>query len=311
MMLRLIPMTFALFVSCEFRPLPSMTKSAVIETRSSAKVAPASTTPEPVKVTLATVPTMRVAMGRNIWLETVKSNEAALASLVSEALIKGSSNVAVGNALSLSLPKQPLISWQKRTKGIERRVVLELEVVLTQGYLEHFISRSEAGKDHESILSNEFDAEILHDALLHFAGLHPGKPARFINEKRELDFKPATGETVKIYLEYTDADGKIIVTPAQSWVVGAKDGKPMTADWVFAGSFKGKSTTAMGEEFVYFGANDGRVVCLANFSTALLDLPVESEKGDPNGDSLSYKANTAAIPERGTKVRALFEAVPK
>ena len=77
----------------------------------------------------------------------------------------------------------------------------------------------------------------------------------------------------------------------------------MTADWVFAGSFKGKSTTAMGEEYVYFGANDGRVVCLANFSTALLDLPVESEKGDPNGDTLSYKANTAVIPERGTKVR--------
>lgn len=309
MMLRLITIAVALLVSCEFRPVPSITKSVVSEARSSANVVPVSAS-EPVKVTQVTVPTARVAMGRNIWLETVKSNESALASLVSEALINGTNNVAVGNPLSLTLPRQPLISWQKRTKGIERRVILELEVVLTQGYLEHFISRSEAGKDHESILSNEFDAEILYTALLG-AGLQPGKPARFLNEKRELDFKPATGETVKIYLEYSGAEGKTIVTPAQSWVVGSKDGKPMTADWVFAGSFKGKSTTAMGEEYVYFGANDGRVVCLANFSTALLDLPVESEKGDPQGDSLAFKANTAVIPGRGTKVRALFEAVPK
>ena len=93
---------------------------------------------------------------------------------MSEALINGSSNLAVGNPLSLSLPKQPVISWQRRTKGIERRVVLELEVVLTQGYLEHFISRSEAGKDHESILSNEFDAEYLYAALLG-AGASPGQ----------------------------------------------------------------------------------------------------------------------------------------
>jgi len=308
-MFRWIPLAVVLLVSCESRPSTTMAKSVVTETRSSAKDVPTSV-PEPVKVTLVTVPTARVAVGRNIWLETVKSNEAALASLVGEALGNGGGSIAVGNPLSLSLPKQPLISWQKRTKGIERRVILEVEVVLTRGYLEHFISRSEAGKDHESILSNEFDAEILNAALLGI-GLQPGKPAKFINEKRELDFKPATGETVKIYLEYAGADGKAIITPAQSWIVGAKDGKPMTADWVFAGSFKGKTTNALGEEFIYFGANDGRVVCLANFGTALLDIPIESEKGDPQGDSLTFKANTGVIPERGTKVRALFEAIPK
>ncbi|MFT3879981.1 MAG: YdjY domain-containing protein [Gemmatales bacterium] len=296
---RLIPLVLALLTSCEQRPnTPSNSTAGGPASPISVATYPA---PEPVKVTLVTVPTARVAVGRNIWLETVKTEEAALASLVGDALNSLGSNLAAGNPLSL--PTQPLISWQKRTAGIDRRVIMDLEVVLTQGYLEHLISRSEAGKDHESILSNQFDAEILHAALLG-SGLVPGKPAKFINEQRELDFKPATGQTVKIYLEYENADGKTVVAPAQSWVIGGKDSKPLTSDWVYAGSYKGKSTTAMGEEFVYFGANDGRVVCLANFGSALLDLPFESVKGDPQGDTLSFRANTAVIPQRGTKVRA-------
>lgn len=305
-MQRLILLALVLLTSCDQRPV-TMAKSSVPGPVSPISVA-TYPVPEPEKITLVTVPTARVAVGRNIWMEVVKTEEAALASLVGDALNSLGSNLAVGNPLSL--PTQPLISWQKRTAGIERRVVMDLEVVLTKGYLEHLISRSEAGKDHESILSNQFDAEILNAALLG-SGLVPGKPAKFINEQRELDFKPATGQTVRIYLEYEDADGKKIVVPAQSWVVGGKDSKPLTSDWVYAGSYKGESTTAMGEKFVYFAANDGRVVCLANFGSALLDLPFESVKGDPQGDTLSYRANSAVIPERGTKVRAFFEAVPK
>lgn len=302
-MQRLILLALVLLTSCEQRT-GTLTKSS--ESDSPGIVSTASE-PEPVKINVVRVPTARVAVGRNIWLETVKPEDAALASMVGDALNALGSNLAVGN--NMSLPTQPLISWQNRTVGVERRVVLELEVVLVQGYLEHLISRSEAGKDHESILSNQFDAEILKAALLG-AGLVPGKPARFINDQRELDFKPATGQTVKIYLEYEGTDGKTKIVPAQSWVVSSKDNKPLASDWVFAGSFKGKATTAIGEEFIYFGANDGRVVCLANFGTALLDLPFESVKGDPQGDTLSFRANTAVIPERGTKVRALFEAVP-
>lgn len=256
------------------------------------------------------VPTTKVAVGQSIWLETVKSPEAALASLVSEAMQSVGGNLALGNPLAQALPKQPAVTWHLRTPGIERRVVMDAEVVLRQGFLEHLLSRSEAGKDHESIVSAPFDAEILHTALLG-TGLQPGKPARFINEKREQDFHPATGDVVKLYFEYEDAQGKTVAVPAQKWVQFAKDGKPLETDWVYAGSFKGKSTTAAGEEFVYFGANDGRVVCLTNFGTALLDLPIESADGDPQGDVLGYKANTAVIPERGTRIRVIMEAAVK
>lgn len=307
MMLRMLTLLVAV-VGCEPKQASSIKVISPVST-----VAAVSSEPQvPAlvsEVKLALVPTTRVAVGQNIWLESVKTPEQALASTVSDALNVLGARLSIGDALSRELPKQPVVSWQSRTAGIERRVILELEVVLTKGFLEHLISRSEAAKDHESILSSSFDAEMLHTAMLG-AGLQPGKPAKFINEKRELDFKPATGETVKIYFEYVDA-GKLMLVPAQSWVVYAKDGKPLTTDWVYAGSFKGKSTTANGEEFIYFGANDGRVVCLTNFSTALLDLPIESADSDPQGDNLGFKAKTEAIPERGTKVRAIFEAAPK
>lgn len=259
---------------------------------------------------LTLVPTTRVAIGQNIWLETVQTPEMALIKSLSDSLNTLGSSLAPGSAPAASLPHQPVVSWQNRTRGIERRVVLELEVVLNRGFLEHLISRSEAGKDHESLLSRPFDAEILHAALLG-AGLQPGKPAKFINEKRELDYKPATGEIIRIYLEYENAQGTLVTVPAQSWVIQGKDSKPMEGDWVYAGSFNGQSETAEGKIYKYFAANDGRVVCLTNFASALLDLPFESADADPNGDSLGYKANTPVIPERGTKVRALFEGVPK
>jgi hypothetical protein len=230
--------------------------------------------------------------------------------MVGELLNAISGPMSVGGQIAGCLPKQPAVSWQLRPPTIKLRVVLDLEVVLRQGYLEHLISRSEAGKDHETIASNSFDAERLHRGLLAI-GLHPGKPASFVNEKREYDFKPATGDVVKIYFQYEDDKGKTITVPAQKWVIRAKDGKTLALDWVYAGSYYAKAKNLKEEEYEFFGANDGRVVCLANFGSALLDLPVESAPADPTGTDLGYKANTEVIPPRGTRVRAIFEPAPK
>jgi hypothetical protein len=260
---------------------------------------------------LKLVPATRVALGENVWLETVRSPEEACGMALRNLLSSVDGSMSVGGQMAGCLPKQPVVSWQLRTPNIQKRVVLDLEVVLRQGYLEHLISRSEAGKDHETIASNSFDAERLHIGLLLHIGLHPGKPATFVNEKREYDFKPATGDIVKIYFQYEDEKGKTITVPAQKWVIQAKDGKTLSVDWVYAGSYKAKAKDLNGMDYEFFGANDGRVVCLANFGSALLDLPIESAPADPTGTDLGFKANTEAIPPRGTKVRAIFEPAPK
>ncbi|MBL8823516.1 MAG: hypothetical protein JNJ77_13085 [Planctomycetia bacterium] len=276
---------------------PVATSSTVVQKQADANIS--NTTMQPV---------FRVAVGQSIWLETVTQQEAAAARLVGEALRKAGGLCSLGDVAIQAVPSQPLPSWQSRASGIDRRVVIDAVVVLREGFLEHLLSRSEAGKDHESIMSAPFDAKILHAAMLG-AGFKPGKPATFINAQREYDFKPATGDVVKLLVEYTDAQGKYHCVPAQAWVSRAKDNKPLVGDWVFAGSYNGKARTAMGEEYEYFGANDGRVICLTNFGSALLDLPFESVDSDPQGDNLGYKANPNAIPERGTSVRVIMERV--
>jgi hypothetical protein len=271
--------------------------------------APAAPIPQAVKsLDWPLVPTTRIALHHNIWIESAKTptDAAALALGNCLTILGGSFDAAA--LLPAALPKQPIVAWQKRD-AIKRRVVMDMEVVLNRGYLEHLLSRSEAGKDHESILSTPFDAEQLKLALVAI-GLTPGKPATFVKEvngERFYDFKPATGDRVKIYLQYEQPDGKIVSVPAQHWIVSAKDGKELNADWVFAGSYRGKSQTFEGEEYEYFGANDGRVVCTTNYGTALLDLPFESHDADPQGNALGFMAHSAVIAPRGTKVRVLFE----
>jgi hypothetical protein len=310
-----------LLMSCQSQSVPSTTAKPTerigllrMDLMQPVSTAPHVGTSDKIIDTWKLTPTKKVAIGQNIWLETVQSPEQALGSLVSEALQQAGSQCSIGNTLATALPKQPTIGWQKRTPGIERRVIVDLEVVVNRGYLEHLFSRFEAGKNHESLLSSAFDAEMLNLALV-AAGLKPGKPARFVNEKREADFKPATGDVVKIYFDYMDDAGKQIVVPAQSWVLNAKTEKPLDADWVFAGSYRGEMETEYGWFITiktpYFGANDGRVACLSNYGSALLDLPFESVDNDPQGDALGFKANTAVVPKLETKVRAILEAAPR
>jgi len=257
------------------------------------------------------VPTTRVCFHENIWIEANRTPEQAAALLVGDALdiLGGSSNPAA--ALPAAFPKKPIVAWQYRNPAMPIRVVMDLEVVLTRGYLEHFLTRSQAAKDHESIISGPFDAEQLKAALIGI-GLEPGRPATFSrieNNERVYDFKPATGDVVKLFVQYEDEAAKTISVPAQEWIAG-KDGKPLAADWVFAGSYRGKGKTFQGEEYDFFAANEGRVVCVTNFGSALLDLPVESADADPEGNQLGYRARTEVMPPRGTKVRVLFEPKP-
>ena len=72
----------------------------------------------------------------------------------------------------------------------------------------------------------------------------------------------------------------------------------MKANWVFAGSGFTKEN--------YYLAEDGDVICVANFPTATLDLAAKSSsQGNSN---LLYEAYTERIPPRGTAVT--IELIP-
>lgn len=78
---------------------------------------------------------------------------------------------------------------------------------------------------------------------------------------------------------------------------------PMTADWVFSGSgFYHDEKT--GQQF--YLAESGDLICVANFSTATLDVREKSSANSEGG--LSYEAWEERIPPLGTKVRV--ELIP-
>jgi len=175
------------------------------------------------------------------------------------------------------------------------RVIVEAHVCLRRGVLEHLLCRQRT-KEHEAILAADIDARDLHAALL-LAGAEPGKTV--VLSPIEV---PPSGSTVKISLRYKTKDGKEVRVPAQQWVRHIKTRIDLQTDWVFAGSafmvHEGDPAK------VYYLANDGDVICVSNFETALLDLPIMSSSHDNE-----YEAHTERIPPGDTPVEVILEPV--
>jgi hypothetical protein len=182
-------------------------------------------------------------------------------------------------------------------QGKVRRVLVSGAICLREGQLEQFLTRK-GTKEHEAIVAADVDARDIHKALL-LAGATEGKPVQF-----RPTYKVATGQPIRVTVRYQDK-GKLVTVPARSWVKNAKTGKDLDTDWVFAGSQLVDNPLDPGKK-IYL-ANDGDVICVSNFETALLDLPIKSPKD--NAD-LVYVAHTERIPPLETKVVVVLEPLP-
>ena len=180
--------------------------------------------------------------------------------------------------------------------GAKRRVVVSATVCLTKGPLELLMCRKNT-KEHESVLSADVDARKLKQALL-LTGAKEGQPVRFAPK-----YAPASGQVLKITLVY-ELKGKTHTVSGQKWVRDGTTKKPLAHNWVFAGSRL--VANPFDKNKPIFLANDGDLVCVSNFESALLDLPIKSSKD--NAD-LVFEANTEVIPPVGTKVSVIFEPV--
>jgi len=181
--------------------------------------------------------------------------------------------------------------------GKPARVLVRARVCLREGVLEQLLTRK-GTKEHEAILAADVDARAIHTALL-LAGADAGLPVR-----HRPKFAPPTGTVVRITLEYTDAAGKLVRVPARQWVRHVKTKKDLGHDWVFAGSHLEMDLNDPAK--VRYLANDGSLVCVANFETALLDLPVASSN---QNDDLDFEAHRERIPRLNTPVLVILEPV--
>jgi hypothetical protein len=179
-------------------------------------------------------------------------------------------------------------------KGERRRILVPATVCLTKGPLELLLTRKNT-KEHEAVFAAEIDARALKSALM-AAKAKEGKPVSF-----DPKYVPATGQVINISVEYT-LRGKTISVPAQEFILNVNTKQILTHNWVFAGSKL--VPNPLDPKRPSFLANDGDVVCVSNFESALLDLPIRSSK---EAADLSFEANTAKIPPVGTKVTIIFE----
>ena len=182
-------------------------------------------------------------------------------------------------------------------EGDKRRVLVNGAVCRREGQLEQFLCRKMT-KEHEAIVSAEIDAAKVHAALL-AAGAEKGGPAKF-----DPKYTPAHGTVIKVFIQWEEK-GKTKKVPAQEWVKNIKTKKQLEHDWVFAGSFQIPNRLDP-KAPPFYAANDGDVICLANFDSVMLDLPIASSK---ENEDLVFEAWTERIPPLDTPVVVILEPV--
>ncbi len=178
-----------------------------------------------------------------------------------------------------------------------RRVWVQAEVCLREGELEQLLTRKRT-KQHESVLAADIDASVLHSAL-EIARAEAGSPVKF-----QPKFEAPRGTTIKVTLQWEEK-GQTKQIDAKQWLRSRKTKKTLDRDWVFAGSVLYKDPQDPTKK-PYYAANDGDVICIANFEAAMMDVPFESTK---ENDELHFEANTEIIPALETRVWVILEAV--
>jgi hypothetical protein len=176
----------------------------------------------------------------------------------------------------------------------EKTVIVEGQVSLREGMLEMFACTRNT-KEHESIISANTKAYLVHTGLVAL-GAEPGHPVRF-----QPRYMPPTGTEIEVLVRYLDEKGKLQTARAQDWIKDNHTGKPMAYPFVFAGSgfYVDPDTNKQ-----HYQGERGDFVCVSNFSTAVLDIPVKSSKSN---EELEFEAMTKKIPPLGAPVHLVFK----
>lgn len=176
----------------------------------------------------------------------------------------------------------------------KKLVVIDGQICLNRGPLEMFACPANT-KEHESIVQADAKSYIVHTALL-MVGAKSGKPVRW-----EPKYTPASGTKIEIDVHWLDKNGKPQKRRAQEMIRNVRTKKPMTETWVFAGS---EFYTNPNTKVRHYMADGGEMICVSNFTTAMMDLPVESTQSK---EGLIFEALQENIPPLRTRVRIVLK----
>ncbi len=178
-----------------------------------------------------------------------------------------------------------------------KRVVVDGYIALRIGQLE-MLACPVGTKEHESVVAVFSKAQVVHAGLLAI-GAKTGTPVAW-----EPKYKAPTGSEIQVFALWKDANGKKHNIDTRKWVHQLGTAKEtLNTNYVFAGSKMWKDPDT-GEEL--YQAESGDLICVSNFSTATLDVPLDSSQAN---SGLMFAAMTEAIPEVGTPVRLVLQLV--
>jgi hypothetical protein len=180
----------------------------------------------------------------------------------------------------------------------EKAVLIDGQISLREGLLEMFACIRNT-KEHESIVSANTKAFLVHAALLRL-GAEPGRPVQW-----QPEYKPPSGTEIDIHVWWIDETGKEHTARAQDWVKDMRTERAMSQPWVFAGS-RFWTDEETGQQ--YYQAEGGDFICVSNFGTAMLDIPIESSQSNLE---LAFAAFTERIPPLGAPVRLILKPKQK
>jgi hypothetical protein len=181
------------------------------------------------------------------------------------------------------------------TDKVNKRVVLAGTICRREGPLELFACLKQT-KEHEAIVTVHTMAQHVHGGLV-VLGIDPGRPVQF-----QPEYRPAEGPEIEVRVLWKDAEGKVQEARAQDWVRSVKTGEALSHPWVFGGSYFWRNE-ATGTE--HYSAESGDLICVSNFASAMLDLPIESTQ---QGADLLFEAFTERIPPEETVVTLTLAA---
>ena len=178
-----------------------------------------------------------------------------------------------------------------------KRVVVDGYIALRAGQLEMLACPS-GTKEHESVVAVFSKAQMVHAGLLVVGG-KVGTPVVW-----DPTYKAPTGSEVQVIALWKDADGKKHNIDTRKWVheLGTEKGT-LNTNFVFAGSKLWKDPDTNEERYL---AESGDLICVSNFSTATLDVPLNSSQAN---SGLMFAAMTDAIPPEGTPIRLVLQLV--
>ncbi len=201
-----------------------------------------------------------------------------------------------------------------------KRVYIDGYVAMRRGPLEMFACPV-GTKEHESVVAVFAKSSEVHAALLAI-GAQSGTPVRWNPE-----FLPPTGQTITVWAtwrspepssvpekadEEEPSNAEVEFVPgeefhavdAREWVRNMKTKTQLDEPWVFAGSTFWSDPE---DNVEHYSADAGDMICVSNFSSAMLDVPFNSSADAGN---LLFEPFSENIPERGTPVRLVLVPQP-